>query len=108
MSIFPTFNPDRTILVLSFKQKHAAKTTDKNDRQKTTDKKQPKKTTDKTHRRRQDIVAYLSDHETATTRELSIILGISVDRTRHILLDMSDVEAIGGNKDRRYRLKNTL
>ena len=48
---------------------------------------------------------YLQGNETAKTRDIAELLGLSMARTREILSIMDDVEAIGRNKKRIYRLR---
>ncbi len=48
---------------------------------------------------------YLRGHETARTRNIAELLGLSMARTREILSVMDDVEAIGRNKTRIYCLR---
>ncbi len=48
---------------------------------------------------------YLQGNETAKTRDIAELLGLSMARTREILSIMDDVEAIGRNKTRIYRLR---
>lgn len=51
------------------------------------------------------IRLYLQEHETAKTRDIAELLGLSVARARVVLSDMNDVEALGTNRNRKYRLK---
>lgn len=48
---------------------------------------------------------YLRGRETAKTRDIADLLGLSMARTREILSVMDDVEAMGRNKTRIYRLR---
>jgi len=48
---------------------------------------------------------YLQEQGEATTSDISEQLTLSVARTRAILSEMEDVEVIGKNKSRKYRLK---
>ena len=48
---------------------------------------------------------YLQEQGEATTSDISEQLTLSVARTRAILSEMEDVEVIGKNKGRKYRLK---
>lgn len=48
---------------------------------------------------------YLQGHKTAKTRDIAELLGLSMARTREILAATDDVEAIGKNKARTYRLR---
>lgn len=51
------------------------------------------------------IRLYLQENETAKTRDIAELLGLSMARTREILSVMDDIEAIGRNKERIYRLR---
>ena len=95
------FDPDRTSLTLKFIKKQAIKTSDKKQAIKTSDKKQAIKT----RNNQEKIRLYLQGNETAKTRDIAELLGLSMARTREILSVMDDVEAIGRNKTRIYRLR---
>ena len=95
------FDPDRTSLTLNFIKKQAIKTSDKKQAIKTSDKKQAIKT----RNNQEKIRLYLQGNETAKTRDIAELLGLSMARTREILSIMDDVEAIGRNKKRIYRLR---
>ncbi len=86
------FDPDRTSLTLKFIKKQAIKTSDK-------------KQAIKTRNNQEKIRLYLQGNETAKTRDIAELLGLSMARTREILSIMDDVEAIGRNKKRIYRLR---
>ena len=68
---------------------------------KTSDKKQAIKTKNN----QEKIRLYLRGRETAKTRDIADLLGLSMARTREILSVMDDVEAMGRNKTRIYRLR---
>lgn len=95
------FDPDRTILSLTFEKKQATKTSDKNKRQKTSDKKQAKKTKENIEK----IKNYLEQHGEAKTADIANNIGLSSSRTRALLNVMDEVEPLGGNMNRTYRLK---
>ena len=95
------FDPDRTSLTLKFIKKQAIKTSDKKQAIKTSDKKQAIKT----RNNQEKIRLYLQGNETAKTRDIAELLGLSMARTREILSVMDDIEAIGRNKTRIYRLR---
>ncbi len=59
----------------------------------------------KTRNNQEKIRLYLQGNETAKTRDIAELLGLSMARTREILSVMDDVEAIGRNKIRIYRLR---
>ena len=48
---------------------------------------------------------YLQENGTAKTRDIAELLDFSMARTREILSVMDDVEVIGRNKTRIYRLR---
>ena len=91
------FDPDRTILTLSFEKKRSKKQTIK-----TNDKKQ----TIKTQAHLKAIEQYLNEVGEARTADIADNIGLSPDRTRVILANMGSVEALGGNRNRKYRLKS--
>ena len=86
------FDPDRTSLTLKFIKKQAIKTSDK-------------KQAIKTKNNQEKIRLFLRGRETAKTRDIADLLGLSMARTREILSVMDDVEAMGRNKARIYRLR---
>ena len=93
------FAPDRTSLTLKFIKKQAIKTSDK-------------KQAIKTKNNQEKIRLYLQRNETAKAKDIAELLGLSMARTREILSMMDDVQSIGRNKTRIYRLRkeflNTL
>ena len=95
------FAPDRTVLILKFIKKRAIKTSDKKQAIKTSDKKQAIKT----NKNMEKIRVYLQEHKTAKTKDIAQVLGLSTARTREMLSVMDDVEALGKNKMRTYRLR---
>ena len=88
-------------MTLKFIEKQAIKTSDKKQAIKTSDKKQAIKTKNN----QEKIRLYLRGRETAKTRDIADLLGLSMARTREILSVMDDVEAMGRNKTRIYRLR---
>ena len=101
--IIEEFDPDRTKLVLSFekRKKPAIKTSDKKQAIKTSDKKQATKTLGNI----EQIIKYLENVGEANTATISEKIGLSPARTRDILANMDEVEALGSNRNRTYRLK---
>lgn len=95
------FDPDRMILRLEFKKKQANKTGDKKQAKKTSDKKQAKKTNENIDK----IRKYLQEYCVSTTSDIAAYIELSPARTRAIIAEMEDVEAIGGNSNRTYHLK---
>ena len=85
------FDPDRTLLILTFDKKQAKKTSDK---------KQAKKTVENMKK----IRLYLSENGECKTSDIAEYIDLSLPRTRAILKEMDDIEAIGANMNRKYRL----
>ena len=96
-----SFDPDRTSLILKFVKKQAIKTSDKKQAIKTSDKKQA----NKTYKNKEKIRIYLQKHEMVKASVIAELLDLSVARTRALLSEMDDVEALGTNRARRYRLR---
>ena len=48
---------------------------------------------------------YMAETGEATTAEIAARLGLSPARTRAILANMEEIEAVGATNTRRYRLK---
>ena len=100
------FNPDRTILTLSF-EKQAIKTGDKNKRQKQATKTGDNGQLPKTVENKQKVLYYLGQNGASSTADISNYLGLSVSRTRTILAEMvveGKIEAEGDRRSRLYRL----
>ena len=95
------FDPDRTVLSLSFDKKQAKKTSDKKQAKKTSDKKQAKKTIKNIEK----IKKYLEQHGESKTTDIAMSIELSTARTRALLNSMEEVEPLGGNTNRTYRLK---
>ena len=51
------------------------------------------------------IIKYLENVGEANTATISEKIGLSPARTRDILANMDEVEALGSNRNRTYRLK---
>jgi len=92
---------DRIILTLEFKKKQAKKASDKKQAKKTSDKKQAKKTVENMDK----IRKYLQKNGESKASDISEDIGLSPARTRVIIAEMEDVEAIGGNSNRTYNIK---
>ena len=99
------FDPDRTSLILEFakkaseeskRRKQAKKTSEENKRRK-----QAKKTSDNIAK----IYEYLAQHGEAKTNEIADYIGLSPARTRAIISEMENIERIGTNTNRKYKLK---
>lgn len=87
-----SYNPDRTRLTLEFAKKQAGKPNDK-------------KQTTKTEIHREKIRNFLTENELASARAISMVIGLSAERTRVILAKMEDAESVGGNRNRKYKLR---
>ena len=98
------FDPDRTILTLSFAKKQAKKTSDKKQAKKTSDKKQAKKTKENIEM----IKKYLEEHGESKTNDIAEYINLSPARTRALLKEIKEVQAMGGNSNRTYKLENNM
>ena len=85
------FDPDRTVLSLPFKKKQAIKTSDK-------------KQAIKTQKNIAKIREFLQETGEATTNDIAEYLNLSPARIRVLLKGMDDIEAIGENRGRRYKI----
>ncbi|MBQ7146765.1 MAG: hypothetical protein IJR95_08410 [Lachnospiraceae bacterium] len=95
------FEPDRIIVTLPLS---AVKTDDKKPTIKTDD----KKPTIKTERQMNAIIEYLTDHPDGSVASFEELLELKSTRVKELLRKMIDngiIEATGGNRNRRYRLK---
>ena len=91
------FDPDRTVLTLSFK-----KSGDKKAAIKSGD----KKVTKKTQMQYDKILAFMEEEKEYGIRDFCELLGLKESRTKDILKGLSDyIESVGSNRDRRYRKK---
>ncbi|MCM1123862.1 MAG: AAA family ATPase, partial [Eubacterium sp.] len=84
--------------------KQAIKTSDKKQAIKTSDKKYDNKTL----KHKEKISAYLQEYELAKTSDIAKMLNLSVARTRAVLSEMDNIEALGTNKTRVYRLRDRV
>ncbi len=98
------FDPDRTILSLLFVKKQAKKTSDKKQAKKTSDKKQAKKTKENIEK----IKFYLAQNGKSKTSDIAEYIGLSPARTRVLLNEMEEIEAVGGNSNRTYKLSDQV
>ncbi len=101
------FDPDRTILTLEFIEKQAKKTSEENKRRK-----QAKKISEGNRRRKtSDNIAkkyeYLEKYGEAGTNDIADYLDLSHSRTRAILSGLENIEIIGTNTNRKYKLKKS-
>ena len=92
------FDPDRTIITLSLEKRQAIKTSDK-----TSDNISPR--AKRTAENQKKILDYLKDNGRSGCAEIAGYIGLSAARTRAILSEMKEVEAIGKNRNRTYRIK---
>ena len=92
------FDPDRTILTLSLEKKQAIKASDNGQNSSA-----PK--TKKTLKNQQKIIEYLKDHGRSKCSEIAVFLGLSETRTRAIIADIPEIEIMGSNRNRTYRIK---
>ena len=95
------YNPDRTILTLSFHRKTAIKNGDK----KTAIKNGDKKTAIKTKEAFEQIRKFLLLNGESKTTEIASQIRLGVSRTRELLSLMEDVVPMGKNRGRTYRLR---
>ena len=89
------FDPDRTVLSLSFVKKQAKKTSDK---------KQAKKTKENIEM----IKKYLEEYGESKTNDIAEHINLSPARTRALLKEIKEVQAMGGNSNRTYKLENNM
>ena len=94
------FDPDRTVLALSFVKKLAKKTSDKKQAIKRSDKKQAKKTLENIEK----IKYYLEQNGESKTSDIAEYIDLSPARTRALLSEINGIEAVGGNSNRSYKL----
>ena len=95
------FDPDRTLLILSFDKKQAIKTSDKKQANKSCHKKQNQKTLENIEKIRE----YLSKNNISKTSDIAEYIGLSLQRTRAILKEIPDVSPIGNNSNRKWTLQ---
>ena len=125
------FDPDRTLLTLEFIEKQAKKTSEENKRRKQAKKtseenrrkEQAKKTSEENKRRKQakktseenkrrktsdtitKIYEYFAQYDEAKTKDIAEYIGLSASRTRAILAQVENIEPVGTNTNRRYKLR---
>ncbi len=106
------YDPDRTILRLSFIKKVAIKSGDKKVAIKSGDKKAPIKNDKRISKKMQEqcnyILASMEQGREYRLTEFCELLGLKESRTKSILRFLAAeqrIEILGGNRDRRYRLK---
>ena len=100
------FDPDRTILSLSFKKSGDKKAAIKSGDKKAAIKSGDKKVTKKTQMQYDKIFAFMEEGKEYGIRDFCELLGLKESRTKDILKGLSDyIESVGSNRDRRYRKK---
>ena len=98
------FDPDRTVLTLSFKKK----STEKSDRKKATEKSDRKKVTEKTQAQYDTILAFMEDGVWYKASELVDVLGVKETRTKALLRALVGDDLLvdnGVTKGRKYKKK---
>ena len=100
------FDPDRTVLTLSFKKSGDKKAAIKSGDKKAAIKSGDKKVTKKTQMQYDKILAFMEEEKEYGIRDFCELLGLKESRTKDILKGLSDyIESVGSNRDRRYRKK---
>ncbi|MCQ2492075.1 MAG: putative DNA binding domain-containing protein [Lachnospiraceae bacterium] len=92
------FGSDRTSLILSLEKKQAIKTSDN---ERSSSPVRGKKTIEN----QQKILEYLKDNGRSKCSDIAIFLNLSEARTRALLSGMDEIEAVGSNRNRTYRIK---
>ena len=91
------FDPDRTVLSLSFKKSGDKKAAIKNG---------DKKVTKKTQMQYERILEFMEAGKEYSIWDFCGLLGLKESRTMDILRGLSEyIESVGSNKDRKYRKK---
>ena len=100
------FDPDRTVLSLSFKKNGDKKTAIKNGDKKTAIKNGDKKVTKKTQMQYDKILEFMEEEKEYVIWDFCELLGLKESRTKDILKGLSEhIDIVGSNKDRKYRKK---
>lgn len=101
------YNPDRTILTLSFIPKQADKTSRKNRQLNTLKNTATPTTTTKTKENKQAILSFLTSEGSSKSTDIARQIGLSPARTRALLLELTrdgQIHAAGNGRSRRYHL----
>ena len=96
------FDPDRTVLSLSFQKK----ATEKSDRKKATEKKRQKKMTEKTKSQYNKILTFMKDDVWYKASDLVDVLGVKETRTKELLRNLVEEGILVDNavtKGRKYK-----
>ena len=88
------YDPDRTLIMLSLEKKQAIKASDKVSAK-----------SNRTAENHKKILDYLKDNGRSGCTEIAGYIGLSAARTRAILSEMKEIEALGENRNRTYRIK---
>ena len=100
------FDPDRTVLSLSFKKSGDKKAAIKSGDKKAAIKSGDKKVTKKTKMQYDKILEFMEEGKEYGIWDFCELLGLKESRTKDILKGLSDrIEIIGNNRDRRYKKK---
>ena len=100
------FDPDRTVLSLSFKKSGDRKAAIKSGDKKAAIKSGDKKVTKKTKMQYDKILEFMEEGKEYGIWDFCELLGLKESRTKDILKGLSDrIEIIGSNRDRRYKKK---
>ena len=97
------FDPDRTILCLSFVKKQTKKTVGRN---KATEKSDRKKVTKKTQEQYEKILSFMEPDKWYKANDLMDVLGIKATRTKTLLRELVAEDKIkddGATKGKRYK-----
>ena len=92
--------PDRTVLCLSLQKRGDKKASIKRD---------DKKETIKTVKQKNEIILYLTDHTSAKSADISMLLDVKSTRVKKLLSELiaeGAVVAEGSNRNRTYKLKS--
>ena len=92
--------PDRTVLCLSLQKRGDKKVSIKRD---------DKKETIKTVKQKNEIILYLTDHTSAKSADISMLLDVKSTRVKKLLSELiaeGAVVAEGSNRNRTYKLKS--
>ncbi len=101
------YNPDRTVLTLSFEKKQAEKTSRKNKQKKQAEKTSRNGKAAKTAENKQQIVEFLKKEGSCKATEIAEHIGLSSARVRVLLSELMDEEKVkteGNGRMRRYLL----
>lgn len=104
------YNPDRTVLTLSFEKKQAEQTSRNNKQKKQAEKASRNGQAAKTIENKRAIVTFLEENGESKAVEVAEHIGLSSARTRVMLSELADegiVKTEGNGRSRRYALADT-